>query len=267
MKQLESEEFKKIQLEILKAIDKFCNESNIRYSLAFGTLLGAVRHKGYIPWDDDIDIMMPRPDYERFINTFNDSFDYFKVKTTIHDPDHPYTYAKAEDTRTIFIEAITISYDIGVNIDVFPVDGVPSNSKVFKRYFNYIKFLRNILSVKLIKIDFNRRSVNKNIILFFSQLLLKAISYRYLIRIVNKKLLKYNFEKSEHAMMTCVRINPLERVAKSVFEEYGMLQFENSSFPVISDYDNYLKILYGNYMELPPLEQRVTHHAFKAYLR
>jgi len=267
MRQLKLQEIKEIQLEILKAVDKCCADNDLRYSLAFGTLLGAVRHKGFIPWDDDVDIMLPRPDYNRFINVFNESFDSFKVRTHFQDPNHPYTYGKVEDARTKFIETITISYDIGINIDIFPVDGVPSDTNTFKRYFNNIKLLRNILSLKLIKPDFKRRNKFKNIILFVSQLLLKLISYQYLVKLIEKKITKYSYDESKYAMMTCVRVNPAERVDKIIFEEYSELQFENNSFPVIARYDYYLKILYGDYMKIPPLEQRVTHHLFKAYLR
>jgi lipopolysaccharide cholinephosphotransferase len=267
MEQLDLVKIKTIQLDILKVFDRFCKENNLRYSLTYGSLLGAVRHKGFIPWDDDIDIMMPRPDYDNMLNIFNEYTDYYKVKAPTLNPDHPYVFAKIEDTRTQFIENIEINYEIGINIDVFPVDGVPSNNLIFRIYFKWIKLLRYLLLTKLITIDFNNRSNSKNILLSVLKFILRPIRYQYLIDIIRKKIVKYDYNKSDYAMMPCINLKPTERMDKMLFENYKKLQFENYPFTAIEDFHRYLQVLYGDYMKLPPLDQQITHHAYKAFYK
>ena len=123
MKEIGIEELKRIQIGILKHLDAFCNENNLKYFMCGGTLLGAVRHKGFIPWDDDIDIMMKREDYDKLIELYpkNDNSN-FKLFSYELDKSFPYPFAKMDDFRTIFEEEINDSYKIGVNIDIFPID-------------------------------------------------------------------------------------------------------------------------------------------------
>ena len=123
MKEIEIEELKRIQIGILKHLDAFCKENNLTYFMCGGTLLGAVRHKGFIPWDDDIDIMMKREDYDKLIALYpkNDNSN-FKLFSYELDKSFPYPFAKMDDCRTIFEEEINDSYKIGVNIDIFPID-------------------------------------------------------------------------------------------------------------------------------------------------
>ena len=131
MKELSKNEIKTIQLDILQSIHQFCETNNIRYSLAYGTLLGAIRHKGYIPWDDDIDVMMPRPDYERFIQNYPNFCDRNIVQTYNNDNSYYLWCAKVYDNRT---EQITFPTRSGVCVDVFPIDGLPDNLEDVRKY-------------------------------------------------------------------------------------------------------------------------------------
>lgn len=139
MKEINVYELKKIQLEILDDIHRFCIQESLTYSLAYGTLLGAIRHHGYIPWDDDIDIMMPRRDYERFINLYksntNEVLDLRKSDTTIE------MFLKICRKGSIMIDTTLKRSLWGINIDVFPIDGIPDGGD----HCDQIVFLRNQL--------------------------------------------------------------------------------------------------------------------------
>lgn len=149
MKLITKQELRDVQINILDAIDSFCIGKNITYWLCGGTLLGAVRHKGYIPWDDDIDIMMPRTDYERFIVEFK-GFDYLKVISHNTDESYPFAFATVNDTRTWKKETrLRKKYakNICVNVDVFPIDSLPDDQKEIKRIFKRVKWYGDCLQM------------------------------------------------------------------------------------------------------------------------
>ena len=125
MEEIGIDKLKQIQLDMLKDIHAFCVEHDIRYSLAFGTLLGAVRHKGYIPWDDDVDIMMPREDYNRFIRSYGNNI--YRIADMSVNPDYGLPFAKVEDVLTVIEENVEGGSVFGIYIDVFPVDYIPDN--------------------------------------------------------------------------------------------------------------------------------------------
>ncbi len=267
MKELNLSEIKEIQLKILDEVASFCEKNDIKYSLSFGTLLGAVRHKGYIPWDDDIDIMMPRPDYDRFISTFQVSRNDLKVKSFLNDKNYPYPFAKVESVKSKLIEDIDITYDIGVNIDVFPIDGVPKERK-FNSFFKILKIKKTILLLQIIKIDFRKRSFIKNLTLYFFKILFKMISTKLVISSINNQISKYKFFESEHVMLSCfLETKKHQKLEREIYEKFVKIEFETNKYKVIKYYDEYLKMQYGDYMCLPPVDQRQTHHTFKAYLR
>ena len=155
MRAINSDELKSIQLDLLQKTADFCENNGLRYFLCGGTLIGAIRHKGYIPWDDDIDIAMPRPDYEKFVRIFNLTQNYYQVMSIETDPDYAYAFAKVYENRTVLKELhypgdafgvyIDILYDnrtvlkelhykgsIGVFIDIFPADGVKNTNQIRK---------------------------------------------------------------------------------------------------------------------------------------
>lgn len=140
-KEITMEELRAIQLDILDKIHAFCTEHGIRYSLGGGTLLGAVRHKGYIPWDDDIDIMLPRPDYERFLKEFDGKYAELNLQHYGNDNTCCIPFAKVYDNRTVLIEKLQKS---GIYIDVFPIDGLPEESKIKDYLYIYNNQLHKI---------------------------------------------------------------------------------------------------------------------------
>lgn len=259
MKNITLEESKKIQLAILDAIDLFCTSNKLRYSLAYGTLIGAVRHKGFIPWDDDIDIMMPRPDYDKFLKLFK--HEYLKTQYYGNDKTCPMAFAKVIDDRTLVIQPNNL-FHTGIWVDVFPIDGYPSDDGGI--YFNKI-------SKKVYALTKNRSlaksewKVVRNVLEYLVKHLLDPRPRSMVIRDYEKLIYSYDFEKSEFAGCSCCRDTYKEIMPAEFFKSYIKLPFENKEYFCIKEYDMFLRNMYGDYMILPPVDQRIGHHDYKMY--
>ena len=145
------QELRQIQMGILDEVHRFCESHNLRYFLSSGTLIGAVRHKGYIPWDDDIDIYMPRKDYEEFLQIYHDKNGVYRAINPQVESHYYYTFAKVVDLRTKMVETDTEGYEIGVYMDIFPVDYVPDDVQERERVFRQKKLLYKIRRCKISK--------------------------------------------------------------------------------------------------------------------
>ncbi|MEG0541787.1 MAG: LicD family protein [Angelakisella sp.] len=257
MSKMSLEEMRDVQLSILEDVHKFCCQNNLTYYLAFGTLLGAVRHKGYIPWDDDIDICMPRPDYELFLNTY--SGDGLKVICFEHDEKYPNHFAKVSNTKTLIVEKSSMEYPLGVNIDVFPINGYNSAWQVWEQGF--LKILKTIKISKLYK----KRKLSKNMIL----ILFKPLLCFFSVHSINSKIIE-NSKKNSYrlAKIFCAEsFRPVKAgLGSEVFQGRVEMPFENGRYFVMRGYDEFLKNKYGNYMALPPQSQRVPKHNSIAYI-
>lgn len=148
MKQVTGEQLKKIQLEILDVVTQFCDANGIRYWLDSGTLLGAIRHKGYIPWDDDVDLGMLREDYERFLSIFNKSNDRYRAVSLENDPKFYLPFTKVCDTTTVLYEPDEKGFKLHINVDVFPYDRAPDDDKIAGEMFDRRDALRRIHSIQ-----------------------------------------------------------------------------------------------------------------------
>lgn len=268
MNKITLKEMQEIELDIMKDVHQFCEENDIRYYLAGGTLLGAIRHKGFIPWDDDIDIAMPRPDYEKFVSKYKSKNKYYKISSIENNPNHLFTFAKIYDTRTIKIEEnLVYGKDNigGVEIDIFPVDGIPENINISNKYFVNFKRLYTLYSVASCKFV---KSKNKLKILLRIALTIpcKLIGTKRFIEYINNKAKKIDFDESE--FVACI-VAPFygnrERVLKASYIDKIKVEFEGQYFYGPKGYDEYLSSLYGDYMKLPPEKERVTHHQCKVY--
>lgn len=263
MRKIEEEELKELQLDILNDVHVFCINNDIKYSLSFGSLLGAIRHKGYIPWDDDIDIMMPREDYERFIKTYR--HENFKIATSSTMPDYFHPYAKVYNTQTIVQEFVENKSSYGINIDVFPIDKMPDDNFSLKKMFYVKKFLNLIYNLKMVSTNKNR-SFFKNCILAISHILLSPIKMNVLVNKMECISKKYsNIETCRSGIFTPADNTFNSITDNNVFEEYTEVKFEGMSFYIVKDYDSLLHAFYGDYMKLPPVEKRITHHSFDAW--
>lgn len=265
MKTMDVNDIKKCGFEILIEIHNFCEKNNIKYSLGFGTLLGAIRHKGFIPWDDDVDVLMLREDYERFIKTFNS--DNYGVNACNIDNKYYLPFAKVYDKRTIKIEPVYTpnGFEIGVNVDIFPIDYFNDEER-YKKIVKKRKGLRRkfFFSQFLIKKPKCFKDFIKNIIApFYNK---KNNKYANML---NNYIRKNNKNKNDKRILVHNEIfnNRPYIFPITLFDSLIKVEFEGREFYSIKDYDIYLKVCYGDYMKLPPEEQRITHHNFEAYIK
>lgn len=266
MNSINTDDLKKIQLDILKAVAKFCDDNNLTYYLTGGTLIGAVRHHGFIPWDDDIDVNMRRSDYKYFFEHFNDQNSNYHAICIENNEEYYLANGKVFDKRTFLMEDANNAIPIGVNIDIFPLDTFPDDLSVVKSTYKKVKKYQNILSIKTIKIN-QKRSLVKNGILFCGQIIFKGVQPRVLLKKISSLSQKYNHLENNRyiAAMSTMIYGMKEVFEASDFESTVKLKFEDSWFTVPVGYDRVLRSVYGNYMQLPPIEDQVTHHAYAAY--
>ena len=265
MKTLQLSELQKFSLEILVDVADFCKNNNIRYSLAYGTLLGAVRHKGFIPWDDDIDIIMPREDYLKFRNLYNSNKFNFIDSSKIDDCFIAFGRV-CDMKRTIthsYIPWHGKSIQTGVWIDIFPIDSVPDEIDDFKRYYETLTLLQKHTS-KLRKIHAGE-SDRFSLIRQIWAATMKSLNPRFAIQrpedivgYINEIISLGNakWATSSHVSQVTCATNIREWFEAAYFQKYTSLEFEGKKFMVLSEYNKILSIMYGDYMKLPPKNKR-----------
>lgn len=263
------EEIKRIQLNMLSVLHKFCEENNLTYYLSAGTLLGAVRHKGYIPWDDDIDICMPRADYMRFLSEYNDNplDKNLKVVSIESEKDYYLPFAKMINQRTILCEECDTDFEIGVYLDIFPLDNMSSDYRNAKRLLYQVERWRNILMIKNL-LPSPQRARKKNALIKIGKVLFYGVSRRRILKKIDTLSRKYeNNQKSEYCGAVCDAIyGEGEIMPSDWFAERVLVNFEGLEFFAPAKYENVLKNLYNDYMELPPIDKRCSHHRFKVVM-
>lgn len=262
MKQLTLKELQQFSLAILKDVAGFCEKNGIRYSLGYGTLLGAVRHKGFIPWDDDVDIMMPREDYERFREIYkSDDYSFIDIHNT---PECFVAFGRVCDTRrTLAASRVPwVGKDVGAWIDIFPIDRVPDDIEDFKRIYESL-FLLMKLNVKIRKAHTalsSRFTLYRRLRIWLSKKTNPRLAKRdpsdiakdmdTLIRLASPK------ESGHWSQLCCPNSGTCEFFTDDEINEYVRLQFEDSEFFAWKGYENILRDSYGDYMTLPPKEKR-----------
>lgn len=261
MKEIKYDELRVVQLDILQNVHNFCIAHDIKYTLAYGTLLGAVRHGGYIPWDDDIDIAMLRPDYERFIQEYKD--EVYKFTECRLDKDVHIGFGKVEDTRTLVIEGGNTK-NLGVTIDVFPIDDLCDTYEDSVKYFRSFKWNWLIRKVKYRELSIVKKWWKK-IVVGFLQLITLPISVHNLTLKNIQQVIMHKRPNSKYVGLVCdVSVSESEIMERSIWSEYQQLSFEGMKFVAIKDTNSYLTTIYGDYMKLPPKEQQVPKHDFEA---
>lgn len=266
MKELTLNQIKKIELNILIEFDKICKKNNLKYSLAGGTLLGAIRHKGFIPWDDDIDVFMMREDYNKFIALYNNDSNY-KLITYKNTKNYNYFFAKLVDSSTKIIEEHNkIINDMGVYIDIFPIDFFEDSKEESEKILNKLSF-KKYLGVAS---NWRHFYINKNRSIFRQ---IPRLFFYFLSRFFNSN---KTYSKMETKMKNsakkfsgclCGVYGKNEIMPTEIFESVSEIEFEGHMFFAITSYDYYLKQFYNEYLKLPPKEKQITHHTFKAYNR
>ena len=268
MQLLSLDEIKSIELKILLEIDDICEAQKINYTLIGGSLLGAVRHSGFIPWDDDIDIAMPRYEYEQFLDYCENNPTAFKMFSS-RATDCWHLFSKAYDPETVIVDHNNHDDDvgIGVHVDIFPIDGLSNNLLISKIRFLETALLRELLVAKNWKKYYfsKTRSPKYELIRYPIFIVSRFIPANPLKSIIVKIIKSYDFNKMNYVAVIPSTYRMREIVSKTVFSDYIRIDFEDNKISAINQYDYYLKKIYGNYWVLPPEEKRKSHHNFDAY--
>lgn len=271
MKKIELDELKRIELNVLKQVRDLCEREGLRYFLSSGTLLGAVRHKGFIPWDDDIDIEMPRPDYDRLLEICAKSPQAFNLCSNATEPKYGYAFAKAWAPGTIIKEktANRGNVEIGVYVDIFPLDGYGATKKEAIQNHKRTRLSSALLTAYNWKKFFRSRSRSwtQEPIRFLFFLASRFVSPRKIIEKLEARFRKIPYDSSNYistVMTTC----GVRRIAeREIFAQSTPLEFEGEYFAAPQGYEQYLTQLFGDYMTPPPVEKRVPAHTFDAYYK
>lgn len=256
------QQLKETELEMLKVFSRICEENNLEYYLIGGSCLGAVRHNGFIPWDDDIDIGMPRKDYLEFEKIAEKELgnDFF-FQNYHTDPECGLIFAKIRKNGTIMSERYNSNVKMhkGVWIDIFPYDIVPDGDVKLKFRFWIIQIIRNLYIVRCGYSLPGHHAGIVNTIYWLFQRLIKIIPIRFFVLLLDKLMLKEQYQyNNKNRLLFGGGYGLKDLMPKTLFDEKILTKFEDAQFYIYKDYDLYLTKLYGNYMELPPEEKRVA---------
>lgn len=259
----QSARLKAVQFEMLKKFVEICEREGLTYWLIAGTAIGAVRHKGFIPWDDDIDVGMPRADYDRFMEIGQELLpDYYFLQNYKTDPNYPINFAKIRDSRTTYIESSVshIKMNHGIWMDIFPMDGYPDpgiRRRIF-RFLNNLSFARIYLAFdKNIKKDLRHRILKAicHVTILVYPTLRSAIERR------EKRFKKYDYNTCKYIINNSGAWGEKREVMDGDTMGEGVYgEFEGLKAKLPSNYDKYLTTMYGDYMTPPPVEKQIGHH-------
>ena len=256
-----------ISLKILEYVDKICRENNLKYSLVGGTLIGAIRHKGFIPWDDDVDIMMPRPDYEKFLEIMDktESKKYKALYFSDKYPNYTYPFIKVVDLDTELYEKDFLRNEhMGVFIDIFPADGY--DEKKSRKTIKKVHNLRAMCALSISKGNLKKpNQFLKNTLKFFLSFIAKPLGYKFWLKKIDKQVKKCKYEDYDLSASYSGSYMYKEIFKKSLYDEMIEVPFENKKFYAFKNYDEYLRNIYGDYMTPPPENKRNPHHGLKIY--
>ena len=268
------EQVKEIQtiiLEIYKEFVVICKKHNIRYFAIGGTAIGAVRHNGFIPWDDDLDVAMPRKDYEKFCKIARTELsDKYRFIDHLANNKSGLMFGKISDETTTDVEPVNISNPDswnGVFMDVFPLDGAPTSYLLFRLHMLRLKIFYYAIWAKIYTPDTKKSTKGKSILKNISRVLTEHTEVSVLKQKFIKLASKYDFDnpKTKYlartwALSTHHGLQALARYDKEDFNKIKNVKFEDTEISLPAGYDNYLSSLYPNYMELPPKEQQKPSH-------
>ena len=272
MKELTPEELRQwngIILEALYFFDSFCRTHRLTYYAVGGTAIGAVRHHGIIPWDDDIDVAMPRPDYDRFVSLCPSSLpSAYRLVTPYTDADYNLPFAKLIDTRTVLVERSAVPCRIGLFIDIFPLDAASDDSlaadcetRRYRRLMNRLEAVTarttfmSRLGLLLRPHEWGRFAVQTAAV-FFRQ----TLRHRYLLRL-ERIARRHPYGSTQWLTNYGGAYGSRERFPAAYLDgDTPRLPFADGTIPLFPRYHDYLTRIYGDYMQLPPPEKRIPHH-------
>lgn len=258
MRKLSLEEIKMIEVNILDHISDICKKNNLKYFLAYGTLIGAIRHKGFIPWDDDVDIVMQREDYEKLLEILKTQRGVSKYDCLIPmEGDYLYEFAKVIDTSTIVQEKSTIPSRCGVWVDIFPLDGLKKEDKLS----HILLLLLNRCRAASVNKSFPHKTNGFAVPLeYIFWKFCRLIGYKFFLKRSIRLSKKYKYDDCEYVGFASSYPAHNKYMLKKWFEKTVEVPFEGNLFNAPVGFDEYLRTQYGDYMQLPPEDKRVSHH-------
>lgn len=267
MKELSIQSIQKESLKILKIIDRIAQKENLKYSLFYGTLIGAVRHKGFIPWDDDLDIIMFRADYDKlkeYFITHKDELNHYEFFCPETKKDYPYLLGRVVNTDFKMLSDDGKDLDMGTFVDVYVFDGAGdgTHNLVYQKacFYTTLYGLKN--KNQFIKPHSGLKAFFKRILYYVA----KLFSYENLRKKLYAIASRYDFESSEYlSCLVWTDGGKVQIFKKNDLEDVVSVEFEDGHFMIPKKYDNILTQLYGDYMQLPPENQRIGHHYYKIY--
>ena len=279
MRRIETDELKQLELDILDYVARFCEEHEITYWLDFGTLIGAVRHKGYIPWDDDIDISMMSADYDKFIRLFtSEQTGKYELCCPENDSECGLLFGQVMNKKTLLYEHQKISRDPdparfinkkhhAVKIDIFIYDNAPDDDDELRKIFRKRDFYRRITDWRT-----KKRRPQGNLfrrtcayaIRFLNKIIFSPLPVNYFLKKATKIFRKYESVRTKR--VACFTSWQSVAVDRHIFDSFIDVDFEGRKYKAPSGYDELLRAHYGDYMQLPPVEERVAKHEFIAYM-
>lgn len=258
-------ELQKIELEILDYIHNICEKIGVKYYLAYGTLIGAIRHRGFIPWDDDLDICMLRNDYEKFQeHLLKNPDEKYTLMSYLNNNNYVYPFMKIIDSSTYLVEDdVRIDSKMGVYVDIFPIDGYEKDVDFNKKMTKLIK--KRQLSCYTFRGIRNKNSIFDTIIRYLCVILFSITDTTKYVREIDELAKSRNIDDYENANYLIYKDMNKPDVNKKCFIELIKHNFCNKEYYIPKYYDELLRSDYGDYMQLPPIEQRKTHHNFKVW--
>ena len=266
MKEIDLKELKKLQVKILDDVNLFCKENKIRYWIDCGTLLGAEKYKGYIPWDDDIDIGMLRDDYDKFLKLYNKKNKRYKLMASELDKDYYFQFGKVVDTKTVLYEPDEETGIKGaVYIDVFVYDNAPDDDDKLKEMYDKRDYYNKFRIAQLFPNNYDKSSFKKKLMRFFLNIYLKFLPKNYYTKKCIENSKRYMNEKTKRVG----NFTSAKRMTgdKEIFKSFIEIEFEKKKYPAPVGYKDWLKAFYGDYKKDPPKEKQVSLHKFVAYYK
>lgn len=269
---LSMEEIQAVSLEILKFVADICDENQLTYSLAYGTLLGAVRHKGFIPWDDDIDIWMPRPDYEKLEKIFSERVEEFlpyKMYNRKVVKKYPYMITRICDDRYVIETENEDSCGMGIFVDIYVVDGLGNSREEADKIIKKSSRLSSMMFLSTRKYFSKGLTEGKiaRLLKYPIYLLAKIMGKDFWAKRIENIVSMYDWDTCSYVgcaiwggRLIYTGIAPKDYYCKLIKCQFGQYEFF-----IPERYDEILTKRYGDYMALPPEDKRVYHHLFKAY--
>ena len=262
---LSLKEIQENTFQIMKKIDAICSELGLTYVLFWGSLIGAVRHKGFIPWDDDLDIAMPRPDYEKlkaFFIQHNNEYDSLKLFCQETRNSYPFMLPRICDLNYHFIDSNMKDYGLGTFVDIYPFDGDGDGRNHFLHFQSqlFTTLMGNKIRLRFVPASNKRNNLKKRVLWFVS----KIISFNFMKDKLNRLASTYSYDDSSYVAVLSWMDGGLEfSVKKDDLFDCIRVPFNDASFFIPKNFDALLRKSYGNYMELPPENERIGHHYYQ----